>query len=63
MFLTCKSLMRSRACSLMIVVDTVITMNGAGLSATTGGQIISHNNNCLRGNTTEGAATGTLVQC
>ena len=47
----------------MIVVDTVITMNGPGLSATTGGQIISHNNNCLRGNTTEGAATGTLVQC
>ncbi|MBC7710750.1 MAG: hypothetical protein H7203_11840 [Rhizobacter sp.] len=42
--------------------DSTITMNGTGLSATTGGQIVSYNNNRLRGNTTDGAPTSTVYQ-
>jgi len=40
--------------------DSTITGNVLGLSTVGGGQIISYNNNRLRGNTTDGAPTSTV---
>ena len=46
--------------------DSTVSMNGTGLSTITTagvtGQIISYNNNRLRGNTTDGAPTSTVYQ-
>ena len=50
------------ATSTVRLSDSTISMNTTGLSTAAGGQIISYNNNRLRGNTTDGAPTSTVYQ-
>jgi hypothetical protein len=42
--------------------DTSVNGNAVGLSTASGGQIVSYNNNRLRGNTADGAPTSTIYQ-
>ncbi len=61
-FVTFQGISASTATSLVRLSNSTITANAIGLSTASGGQIISYNNNRLRGNTTDGAPTSTIYQ-
>ncbi len=59
-FSTIAAIVASTANTVVRLSDSTITANTLGLSTAGGGQIISYNNNRLRGNTTDGAPTSTV---
>ncbi len=61
-FSTTAAISASTANTVVRLSDSTITANTLGLSTAGGGQIISYNNNRLRGNTTDGAPTSTVYQ-
>jgi hypothetical protein len=44
----------------MLVGNSTISSNGTGLNSVSGGHILSYQNNQLKGNISDGAATGVL---
>ena len=61
-FATSAGVAATGANAVLRLSDTSVNGNALGLSSATGGQIISYNNNRLRGNTADGIPTSTIYQ-
>jgi hypothetical protein len=61
-FATVSGVTATGANAVVRLSDTSINGNAVGLTTATSGQIISYNNNRLRGNTVDGAPTSTIYQ-
>ena len=49
------------ASAFVLLKDATVMSNGTGLSAVSGGNIFSYQNNALTGNVSDGAATAVLT--
>jgi hypothetical protein len=61
-FATTAGVAASAAGAVVRLSDTSVNGNALGLSTASGGQIVSYNNNRLRGNTVDGTPTSTIYQ-